>query len=236
MSRKENLIFEYFKLKHLFDTLQPEYYNVVTNEIPTPAEVSKFYKFTIYELENKIYDLNISIAEINKQAEVKKYYETKEGKLLKEELLKKRKELYNKHSNKIKSFEKYINDTLSIMLGDGWTCVAHFGQDNGNVEIGLVNTDKNRSGFIFEFGHTFTIYWDNYWNNKERLDLNYGTLGSFNLLESGTRQKYLSGLATVSNNTGWINDIKNMFKETYFELQKIKNEIDNIGEKLENPF
>jgi hypothetical protein len=88
-----------------------------------------------------------------------------------------------------------------------------------------------------QFGHDFTIYYEpsTYKSNEPRFDLNYGTLGSFDLFNDETRPVYLNGLATISNNKEWLKNLMNKFAENIKKvnaLQKLREEFRN---QLNNP-
>ena len=123
------------------------------------------------------------------------------------------------------------------MVPGNWTaCLNLSSYMSGNVEIGLVNRDPERN-YDMQFGHTFTIYFDGYNHGKKspQFELNYGTLGSFNLFNDETRPLYLNGLASISNNKEFLQILMGKFIENCNSIKEISKKIDELNKKLNNP-
>ena len=65
--------------------------------------------------------------------------------------------------------------------------------------------------------------------------MNYGTLGAFSLENNYLRPKYLMGMAMFCNDKNFLSELDKRFTEVNEKLMEIRNEIDNVNKKLENP-
>ena len=106
-----------------------------------------------------------------------------------------------------------------------------------SIEIGLKEIDEKRltKGFTMSFGETFTIY--NFHNlsfGDKQLEINYGTCGSFNPLES-RRSQYLLGMATFVNSFETLKELKVILDEWYDKQRQLFRKLDAIAERLKNP-
>lgn len=187
--------------------------------------------FTAASLEEKIEAVKNALESKKKRLALEAYYETEEGQEFLADIDNKLAWYANDCRFLKNQFEHDVELLLNKLLGDGWGVNYSNSLGGGNVEIGLLNTDPNRN-FKFEFGHSFTIYWElkDWKTNKERLEMNYGTMGAFDLNDpNGLRKKYLFGMAIVANNTEFLRILSNMFKELDKKMSEIYFKMDKLN-------
>ncbi|MBR6907095.1 hypothetical protein IKN40_00945 [bacterium] len=230
MTKKEKLATEYLTLRKEFDG---------DNFKPGLRDNQIWYlvkEFKVYELEDKINAVKNAINEKNLRLKKEAYYITPEGKAYKENLENILNEKNNERLTIHDEFQKWISDEVNKMLPGGWGVNLSIGYNSANVVIGLLNRDSNRNS-EFQFGHTFEIYFDghNFEKRSPRFELNYGTLGCFDLFNDETRPVYLNGLATISNNKEWLQLLMAKFIENVQKVYKILKEENELYVKLNNP-
>ena len=212
MTKKETLATKYVNLKKEFDGSDFKA-GIRAHDVHYLAT-----HFKVSDLEDKICHVEMAIKEKKIELEAKLNTIINTRRALKE------------------NTENYINLLVYNILGKGWTSNYCGGYGNGNVEIGLANTDPTRDKFKFEFGHTFTIYWNlNNFGSGEKFEMNYGCLGAFDLNEAGTRQKYLKGMGELASNKLFLNAIKKLFIETNKKNYELDKEARKLRDMLEKP-
>lgn len=236
MSPKEKLIREYFALKHKFDMNE-------NCEKPCPAEPtekdirSMSKEFKIMDLEYKISAVNNSLRNQAIRIERENYFATDEGKLAKENAETERRNLWEEHKKLIKEFEEWINNEIRYLFGDNWLCQANTGYRSVRISIGMKNIHPEKSAGEFEFGHAFDVTYDKdpLFKPGVRFEMNYSTLGSFDLFEDNYRSEYLEGQGRFANNKNLLKEIFNkseVLANCDTELEKKMKDIDNW---LKNP-
>lgn len=232
MTQKEKLANEYIKFKKEFDGSDFKD-NIDENQVWFLTRV-----FTVQDLKYKIESVKQAIKEKELRLKREAYFATPEGSKYKKEI-EDRIETYWAELKQIHdSFENWIIKKINEMIPGNWTAQLGLGSYmSGNVEIGLVNRDPERN-CPMEFGHEFTIYFDgwNFGQKSPRFELNYGTIGAFDLFNNETRPLYLNGLATISNNKEFLQVLMNKFIENCNDTKNISEQIDTLKIKLDNPF
>lgn len=230
MTKKEKLANQYIELRKEFDG--PDFKeNISDNQVWYLTR-----NFKVWQLEDKISAVKRAIEEKEIRLKKEAYFATPEGQAFKQNIeneINKSRETYH---NVKDEFENWIKTEVNNMVPGNWGANLSISYMGGNVTIGLLNRDPKRN-FEFQFGHDFTIYFDSYQYRKDtpRFELNYGTLGSFDLFEDETRPLYLNGLSTISNNKEWLQILMAKFNEYVKKLNTISKEIDELGKKLNNP-
>lgn len=231
MIQKEKLATEYLNLKKQFDGDD-------FNENITDHQMWYLTKeFKLVDLKDKIESVKRAIHDKEIRLRKESYFATPEGQTYKkniEDNIAKYRSSWNEIHN---NFKNWIINKVNEMVPGNWTARLNLSSYmSGNVEIGLVNRDPKRN-FPMQFGHEFTIYFDgyNYQKKSPRLDLNYGTLGAFDLFNDETRPIYLTGLATISNNKEFLQILMAKFIENCHSINEISKKIDELNKKLDNP-
>lgn len=169
---------------------------------------------------------------------IENYFNTEEGKILKENTKKRLNEIYDTRRKYIKETEKEIEQIIKSWLGEQWGIRLN----GGNMEVGIVKEvcyDENKDKWNdFHFGLKFDVYFYGEKENCENrlLKMNYGSMGSFNLLESDNlRSQFLLGMGMFSSNTEHLESLKKRLTEYYNMLYEWMKEVSNLKEKLANP-
>ena len=237
MGQKEKLIRQYFALKHRFDLNEPGCSKVCPYE-PTSADIRYMSKeFKVMDLEYKISAVESSLRRQAVRIERENYFATEEGKLAKENAENEKVNLWTQHKNLIIELENWLNKELHYLFGDNWKCKFNIGYKSIHGEIGVKNRDPEREYFDFEFGHSFDIYFDldNFGKSSPRFEMNYGTLGSFDLFEDTYRSEYLEGQGKFANNKKLLKDLFDKMMDIEKRNEVIENKINEIDEFLKNP-
>lgn len=231
MTRKEKLATEYLNLKKQFDG------DDFNKDIADNQVWYLVREFKIHQLESKIEGIKLAITKKELSMKREAYFATPEGQAYKKEI-EDCIETYHKEWKEIhNSLKNWIIKKVNEMVPGNWTANLSLGSYmSGNVEIGLVNRDKEKD-YSMQFGHTFTIYFDGYNFGKKspNFGLNYGTLGAFDLFNDETRPLYLNGLATISNNKEFLQLLIAKFIEKCTDIKNISEQIDVLNKKLDNP-
>ena len=230
MTKKEKLATEYLTLRREFDG--PDFKETfTTNQM---WYLTKHFK--VVDLEDKINAVKCAIEDKKKRLEKEAFFETEEGKKLKEELEFERETLIKERKNYIANTEGLITDMIQELVGEDWICNISLGWSSAILRIGLKNTDKDRN-FQFEFGHDFEIRYDNHpFGEDKRFTMNYGTLGLFDLDGDEYRKKYIFGMGTMANNSEFLNNVKTYLMTLIDNCTKLEEKFNKIDDKLNNPF
>ena len=169
---------------------------------------------------------------------IENYFNTEEGKILKENTKKRLNEIYDIRRKYIKETEKEIEQIIKSWLGEQWGIRLN----GGNMEVGIVKEvryDENKDKWNnFHFGLRFDVYFYGEKENCENrlLKMNYGSMGSFNLLETDNlRSQFLLGMGMFSTNTEHLESLKKRLTEYFNLLDEWMKEVSNLEEKLANP-
>lgn len=230
MGKKEKLANEYINLRKEFDGDEFK---------PSLTDNQVWYlvrEFKVWQLESKIEAIQRAIKEKELRLKKEAYYATPEGQAYKENIEVQLEKYHNDYKKLRDEFESWIISEVNRMCPGGWGARLSLGYMSGNVEIGLLNRDPERN-FELQFGHEFTIYFDSYAFGKKspRFELNYGTLGSFDLFNDETRPLYLNGLATISNNKEWLQLLMAKFIENTQKATELSKLGDELHDKLKYP-
>lgn len=161
---------------------------------------------------------------------VENYFDTEEGKAEKERLTKEYEALQNTRAEMFKNANKELDIFIKDFLGKEWG--VRYG--TYSTEIGIVK-DVN-DGFVnFVFGHSFTIYHDTMF--EKRFEMNYGCLGSFELLNDEVlRPKYLMGMATFANDKDRLLRLRLYLKSVGEDIKEVEKRMDKVSNRLKHPF
>ncbi len=228
MTKKEKLYKEYLTVKNKLNTLLGEGSFDVEKDFDRVAFRAKTY--TKDELEYMI-----RVAETNYNNEVEKkrardYFKTEEGSALKEHLDKEHEALENQRAELFKKANKELDIFIKDFLGKEWG--VRYGTNS--TDIGLVK-EITEDGYVnFYFGHSFTIYHDTFFD--KRFEMNYGCLGSFNLLDDEVlRPKYLMGMAKFANDKDRLLRLRSYLSSVAEDNHQLCERLDKIEYKLKHP-
>ena len=103
--------------------------------------------------------------------------------------------------------------------------------------MALKNKNPERSGFTFEFGHSFNVYFDldHFSKPGPRFEMNYGCLGSFDLFTDTYRSEYLEGQGKFANNKKLLQDLFDKCMDIEKRNELLAEKQREIEKFLENP-
>ena len=237
MSQKEKLIRQYFALKHRFDLNEPGCSKVCPSE-PTPTDIRYMSKeFKVADLEYKISAVESSLRRQAVRIERENYFATEEGKKAKENAENEKKLLWEEHRKLMNELKDWLNKELKYLFGDNWLCTVNSGYKSINFEIGVKNKNPERAGFVFEFGHSFNVYFDldHFGKPGPRFEMNYGCLGSFDLFTDTYRSEYLEGQGKFANNKKLLQDLFDKCMDIEKRNEVLENKMKEIEKFLDNP-
>lgn len=245
MRQKEILIREYFALKHAFDVNEGDNALTIFPAVPTEEEINSFSRaFKVIDLQDKIEAVKNAIEKQAEKIKIKEYFETEEGRKFKNDIETKISNLREIYKSVENSYIEKISNLIGNFLGDKFTSVMYFDSDSCHIEIGLKNTDNDRKGFTFEFGHSFNVYYGKRvsynketkkWEHEYALKMNYGTLGEFDVMKDLNRIYYLEGLGKFVADYNIKFSIQTFIKGAISELSKIKLDVEKYDNMLKNP-
>jgi len=231
MGIKEKLANQYLELKKQFEG--PEFKeNLSTNKVSYLVK-----EFKKVDLEDKIRAMETAIEAKALRLKKEAFYATPEGEKYKKDLEERRELFIHVRKTLIKGVEGFVQNFLNEYIGEGWGCQFSHGWNRAHLSVGLkaFTPERIEKGYFFEFGHEFEITWDKEDFGHGELQMNYGTLGGFDLENGEGRLKYLRGMAEFADNKGWINKLKERFVDANAKLMEINRNIDEVDDKLKNP-
>jgi hypothetical protein len=231
MTKREKLSLRIDEVLVTYNTLVENYTNIVGEntkyEVRSFPDIKKEYG-KLKELEGFISMIEKRIEILKNEIAIEKFYLTDEGIALKSNLEKKCETLYDNAKDFHEKMMGLVSEKILALLDDSWTVNAC----ETRIEVGLKDTSDK--GFRFLFGHSFDIYY-NTWG-ADKLELNYGTMGSFDVLDPEcVRPKYLLGLASIANNKELIIELTSIMKTWNDTRHEMFREIDKIEKTLKNP-
>jgi hypothetical protein len=175
---------------------------------------------------------NIEYAKLGYDVQVEKlrienYYNTEEGKERKATLEKKMKDLEDAIDKYVVDEHKRLNAFIKEWLGEDWGCNFYGGT---MMDIGIVEkvTDNNYNSFLF--GHSFSLYFGN------RFEMNYGTMGSFDVFKSEKRVQFLVGMAKFAENKDKLEYLKSRLSDAANFISLMNCEYNDLNDELKHPF
>lgn len=230
MGKKESLAIEYVELKKKFDgdEFKPR---LIIHQIPYLIK-----HFSVASLEEKIEAVKSCIDAKEHRLKVEEYYKTEEGLKIKKNIEERKAFLIDIRKKIIKSVENDVQKYLDENIGDGWTNKVTNNFNYIYVDFGLkpVTPKYIKDNCTFEFGHEFNISYDHDYG-KDRYEMNYGTLGPFDLDNNSIRPKYLLGMGKICSDKKFITELKNRLINVNSRIMEIRTEIDNLDNTLKNP-
>lgn len=246
MTQKEKLIREYFSLKHDFDINEGDNALAIFPAEPSNEDIYTYSReFKVINLQDKINAVKDAIERQKEKIKIKKYFETPEGIEYKNSIETKLKSLSDTYKAVEKSYIDKLTTLVNDFLGSNFTSDFWFNYKSCRGEIGIINNDKDHTGFTFKFGHSFNVSYDNILGNynKEthtydheyKLEVNYSTLGAFDVINDTDRINYIAGFGKFVSATNIKLSMVELMKTGISRLNEISNEIDKFENMLKNP-
>ena len=234
MGIKEKLALEYIELKKEFDG--DKFLEGIASH-----QVSYLKNhFKAIDLKDKIAAVKRAIEQKNLRLRKEVFFESEEGKAYKEKYQTEITELENQENLLTTEFETWVTNCLLQKYSNKSIAQISPSYKGFTLEIGIRNQDPKRQDFIFEFGHSFNIYFYfdlyNSENKIPRFQIRYGTMGAFNALTDNLRKEYLALLSGVSNDNEWLTLLMDKGIEYTNSIYELNNKINKVEEKINNPF
>lgn len=192
------------------------------------------------EWRNSIYYQKLAYEKEVMRLRTENFFNTEEGKILKENTENRLNEIYDARRTYIKETEKEIEQFIKSWLGEQWGIRL----DSSSMTVGIVekvqSSEENKDKWnVFHFGLTFDLYFDDYFHQEEeskRFEMNYGCLGSFDLLKpNNLRSQHLLGMGMFSTDTERLESLRKRLTEYLNTLNEWRKETSMLEEKLVNP-
>lgn len=232
MGIKEKLYREYVEKQNKVNALNGSELITFNSEASFSLNASHYKKSEIIDL---IRYAEAAYEEELERIRVENYFNTEEGKVEKDALNQQIDNVVNKKKDLFFNTTKEVDSFIKSWLGQEWGC-GFVGATN--VEIGLIDSVNQHGANNFHFGHTFTVYYGNSVFNTDRFDMNYGSMGSFNLLgdNGNLRCKFLVGMGLFVSDKNKLNELKSIVDEFCKTFDSYNKELFNLQNKLAHPF
>ena len=162
---------------------------------------------------------------------VENYYNTEEGKEKKEFLLARKEQIENMIEKYKEGTNRHMNQFIKEWLGENWGCNVFM----GSMEIGIVEKVHEDGFTSFLFGHSFTLYYGGVYNRTERFDMNYGTMGFFDVFNNVTRSELLIGMGEFVKNKEKLETLQLRLDDFQKQIMEWNTEKSDITNELEHP-
>jgi hypothetical protein len=229
MTKKEKLFGEVNALVEKYNSMIDGHENYRKRE-----KYSNNYRhnWKIVELETEIVRMNNLIDEFNRDLKIKCYWLSDEGAARKKVIEKKMDSIENEIDEIDEIWQNEIIKLISPFLNSDWV-IRPF---NTRIDIGLRDVESKYPDGIL-FGHSFDIYFNNKWNYNDgtKIEINYGTMGSFDPIVNKSRVIYLQGMSNIVSNIELLEKIHQAFKQWNKILRDKRREYDRLNSELKNP-
>jgi hypothetical protein len=208
----------YQKVEARYNEIKSEFPNFELT-LPKCSEFSDFYlKEYAHSLE-QFYDKTVAEHERNK------YFETEEGKQLKEDLEHSYGELETERVYNMEKCKEIIVEMILSKLGKNFKCDFFY----NSFSVYLIDSNGHPV-----FGHVFDVT-INSWSNNRELKVNYGGMESFDPLTDKNRIEFLNGRSSFVSDTELIENIEKIYLDWADENTEIERKQAAINKKLLNP-
>lgn len=187
------------------------------------------------ELRNKIRWAETAYEDEVEKLRVENYFNTPEGALEKANLTAAITDLKEKRKNLFLTSTELVDTFIKEWLGEEWGCGM---VSSTSLEIGIVEKVSEGNRNHFYFGHSFNLYFDDYFS-KDRFEMNYGCMGAFKLLNDETgnlRAKYLLGMGMFATNKEKLQTLKTILDEHRTALYDLEKQLNVLDHNLSHPF
>lgn len=235
MTQKEKLYFEYLTIKN-------EIY-AVTGETDKQINLDEFCKTgrfwkeakdsTVAYLQRDIENAKRSLEQRKRDKKRDEWFATPEGAQWKQDKETEIKHLYEQEQHLMDSALQYTSKVIKKLLGEHFD-VTSFGSRSMTIGIVKEYAEDGRAEALF--GHTFEVYFERNYFGKHRWELNYGTMGSFNLDEdNSTRTQYLVGLAKFASDKAVVPALRDYLNGYTDSLHTLSSACYDAQAELKNP-
>ena len=226
MTQKEKLFIEVNELSKQYKTIIDEN-GLSTSDYAYGRCFDRYpYKYKVTELHELIENYKNLISNAKYEIKVKRFYETEEGNILKTELETKINNIKNEYWDEFNKTSKYVKEKILALLPNGWGCNVF----DSSFNVGIKNPE-NENAFLF--GYSFDAYFNTFISN--RLEFNYGTMGSFDPIQNPNRVEFLKGIITIISNTELICELNKIYTDITKRRLEYYKTTDCLTKKLKYP-
>ena len=183
------------------------------------------------ELANEIEVMKRMIADFEMKLRIDEYWLSDEGAARKASLEKRMTSIENEIDEIDEIWKNEIIKLINPFLNGDWV-IRPF---NTRIDIGLRDVESKYPDGIL-FGHSFDIYF-NKWNYEgdTRIEINYGTMGSFDPFVNTSRVIYLQGMSNIVSNSELLEKIHQAFKQWNKILRDKRADYSKLANELKKP-
>lgn len=242
MTKKEFFYYELMKVQNEVSMIKyghPYKSENLEEYITTTAFRKKADQLTMKKLEEEMTTWMNMLNELNEKKAIAAWLETEAGKTYVQERKDKMEALRTTVRGILNDSRKYVSEFVKELLGEQWDVTA-FSDDH--MEIAIIEKYNENGKPCGLFGHEFEIYFGHDWKLEEgakeyyRWEMNYGTMGSFNLTEdNNTRAQYLVGMAKFASDTTVVTALRNCLHEMAGRIRKIHEQYYELDKEVKNP-
>jgi hypothetical protein len=237
MTKKENLYFELLKVQ---EEVSMRKYNRSYKAIALDEYVNsdKFRKdadrLTVAKIEEDTRVWQKQLNELNAKDAVAAWLETEDGKAYVEQRKNRMEEIRQTRHNILDTKRADVSKAVKSLLGEQWD-VTSFGSTT--MEISIVEKYLEDGTPIRLFGHGFDIYYSKNWHDENYLwEMNYGTMGSFDLNDSNnTRIEFLVGAAKFASDQNMVPALRDSLHDMVRELETLDREYWKLEKEVKEP-
>lgn len=237
MTQKEKLYFEYLTIKNSIYAVKGETDKQIN--LDEFCKKGRFWKeakdSTVADLQRDIENAKRSLEQYKRDKKRDEWFATPEGAQWKQDKEAEIKHLYEQEQHLMDSALQYTSKVIQQLLGEQFD-VTSFG--SRCMTIGLVKEYAEDGRAKALFGHTFEVNFerDYFGDEKHRWELNYGTMGSFNLNEdNNTRTQYLVGLAKFASDKTTVPALRDYLHGYTDSLHTLSSACYDAQVELKNP-
>ena len=186
-----------------------------------------------YELVDEIAFVNKLISDFELKLKIDEYWLTNEGATRKASLEKRIAEIEQSFEDTDNMWINGITELIMSYLTDGdWVVHPRI----SGAEIGIKDPVGKSPNSIL-FGHSFELHYNKWrYDDEPILEINYGTMGSFDPLLDTNRVMYLQGMVKIASNTELIKKLQNAFEQWNIMHSEISKKYNKLKNELKNPF
>lgn len=185
------------------------------------------------ELVDEIAFVNKLISNFELKLKIEEYWLTNEGATRKASLEKRIAEIEQSFEDTDNMWTNGITELIMSYLTDGdWIVHPRI----SGAEIGIKDPVGKSPNSIL-FGHSFELHYNKWrYDDEPILEINYGTMGSFDPLLDTNRVMYLQGMVKIASNTELIKKLQNAFEQWNIMHSEISKKYNKLKNELKNPF
>ncbi len=238
MTKKESFYYELMKVQNEVSMRRNgKPFKAVNLEeyITTTAFRKKADQLTMKKLEEEMAVWQKQLDALNEEEAVKVWLDTDEGKAYIKAREDRMAEIRGNVRAMLVEAQKNVSKTIKMLLGEQWDVIS-FG--TRAMTVGIVEKYDEEGNPKGLFGHDFDIFYDIDWfNNKQyRWEMNYGTMGGFDLTEdNSTRIQHMVGIAKFASDKEKVPALRDYIHNMAKAIRTMDEEYWKLEQEVKNP-